>query len=173
MDLEWHVGRAQTILGYSFADRETLIQALTASHSTEVEGRKTHYENNRRLAVLADTVLKLVLVQDWLFSERTLGRVIMDTQSSPADVDPGVLQGHQIRALSNQALSTIATQSGINACIIRSERQQYLPENAPATLYTAIKAVIGATWLDSGYDQAVVGHVIDTLQIFSPLMQEA
>ena len=156
--------RAELILDYEFNDREILIQALTAAHSIGNDAGRIRFENNKRLAALGEVVLKLILVEIWLRRNETLGISVRWNLGMKAEERQGTLQDLQIRNLSNQALATIATQSGIESCISRSDRQQYLTESAPATLHTAVKALVGATWIDSGRDHEKTRRAIENLR---------
>ena len=58
--------RMQTILGYDFQDVGRLVEALTAAHRIELEdGTYESHENNRRLAALGESIIKLIITEDW------------------------------------------------------------------------------------------------------------
>ena len=54
------------IIGYTFADPIILWEALQAAGSGITWAGTRHFpDGNKRLAVLGDTILQLVLVNDW------------------------------------------------------------------------------------------------------------
>jgi len=143
------VQRVQEIIGYTSGSNVNLMLALTAAHRNDLEvGGVESTDGNKRLAAVGDSILKLILVEDWYHTGENSTR----------------LQDICIRSYSNFALCTVATQSGISSCVTLSPRQQG-NEIPPATLYTAIKAIIGACWLDSERDQTVVRRVLHRLGI--------
>ncbi|KAK3617875.1 hypothetical protein LTR56_025007 [Elasticomyces elasticus] len=151
--------RAQDILQYIFQDETLLLQALTAAHRIELDGGQFQsFENNKRLAAIGESVMKLILTEDWLVRDLTCG-----FERSPIDRDAAALHALQIRLLSNHALGVVATQSGIGSCILRSERQDYLEEAPPSTQYIAIRAIIGAVWCNTAYDQATTRAAMEVL----------
>ncbi|KAK0246757.1 hypothetical protein LTS09_018103 [Friedmanniomyces endolithicus] len=140
--------RAQDIMQHEFRNEALLTQALAAAHRVELEdGHFQSYENNRRLAGLGEIVMKLVLTEDWLLRNHSCA----------------ALSDLHVRLLSNHSLSVIATQSGIDSCILRSERLQYLTAVPPNTQCTTVKAIIGAVWRDTNGDQATTRDVIANL----------
>lgn len=68
----------QAVLGYDFNDSDLLWEALQAAGSPvfAVGGRYLP-DGNKRLALLGDTVLKLVLVREWYTSGRDRGSDII------------------------------------------------------------------------------------------------
>ena len=76
----------------------------------------------------------------------------------------GQLDNLLIQSASNQVLCVIATQSGLESCIIGSDRQRNLTQLPQSTASTAVKAVIGAVWRDSDKNFDVVGHVLRRLR---------
>ncbi|KAK5741552.1 hypothetical protein LTS12_024560, partial [Elasticomyces elasticus] len=64
--------RAQDILQYIFQDETLLLQALTAAHRIELDGGQFQsFENNKRLAAIGESVMKLILTEDWLVRDLT------------------------------------------------------------------------------------------------------
>ena len=56
----------ESIIGYSFTDPLILWEALQAAGSgVRSAGTRRFADGNKRLAVLGDTILKLVLVEEW------------------------------------------------------------------------------------------------------------
>lgn len=73
----------ETIIGYNFSDPLILLEALQAAGSTVRSAGTRHFpDGNKRLAVLGDTILKLVLVSEWYDSAD--GRGMLDFPCSDA-----------------------------------------------------------------------------------------
>lgn len=63
----------ENIIGYSFSDPLILWEALQAAGASRAAGTRRFPDGNKRLAVLGDTILKLVLVQEWYDSADARG----------------------------------------------------------------------------------------------------
>lgn len=69
-------GAVENIIGYNFNDPLILWEALQAAGSmVRSAGSRRFPDGNKRLAVLGDTILKLVLVQEWYDSAHVRGIV--------------------------------------------------------------------------------------------------
>ena len=67
----------ESIISYNFSDSLILWEALQAAGSTvRSAGTRRFPDGNKRLAVLGDTILKLVLVSEWYNSADARGIVI-------------------------------------------------------------------------------------------------
>lgn len=67
----------EDIIGYNFADPLILWEALQGSGSGNTfAGTRRFPEGNKRLAILGDTILQLVLVRDWYHTARVRGTLI-------------------------------------------------------------------------------------------------
>lgn len=65
---------AEIIIGYSFTDPLILWEALQAAGSGVTSaGTRRFPDGNKRLAVLGDTILELVLVEEWYDSADVRG----------------------------------------------------------------------------------------------------
>lgn len=66
---------AQRILGYTFNNTEYLQEALLAAGAgmLQLRGRLVT-DGNKRLALVGDAVLKVLLLQDWFGTEQSKGR---------------------------------------------------------------------------------------------------
>ncbi|KAL8708285.1 MAG: hypothetical protein Q9220_006812 [cf. Caloplaca sp. 1 TL-2023] len=72
------------IIGYCFFDSKLLLDALTAAGSTG-RGATRSTNGNKRLAVVGDTVLQLVLANKWYDSDlnrANLTRILQDVGSN-------------------------------------------------------------------------------------------
>ena len=67
----------ESIIGYDFDDSLILWEALQAAGSTvRSAGTRRFPDGNKRLAVLGDTILMLVLVSEWYDSADVRGIVV-------------------------------------------------------------------------------------------------
>jgi ribonuclease-3 len=136
----------QARLGYTFTDPSLLLRALShRSWCAENRGEPS----NERLEFLGDSVLGLV-VTDYLF--RT---------------NPGLPEGDLAKAraavVSSQMLAEVAAEVSLGRAL-RLGRGEELSNGRAKTsiLADAMEAVIGAVWLDSGWD-AARGLILDLL----------
>lgn len=156
--------RACEILGYDFVDESILTEALRSAHRIEFgNGTYQSLENNRRLAAVGQAVINLQLTERWI---NGLEPLCTTARAYPYQtlIVTGKLADAQVQSASNLALSTITMQSGINSCIIESDRQRDLTVLPQSTLATALKAVIGAVWRDSHGNNEIVRRVLCRLQ---------
>ena len=78
VDMSGMVRGVQSIIGYGFNDRLILWEALQAAGSgVSSAGTRRFPDGNKRLAIVGDTVLKLVLVSEWYESADTRGMFFM------------------------------------------------------------------------------------------------
>lgn len=147
----------QEHLKVSFRERDLLIQALM-HRSYLNEHKEVQLEHNERLEFLGDAVLELV-VTDHLF--RTY-----------SDLPEGEMTAFRAALVNTVHLSQVAETMRLNDYLLlsRGEAQdtgrarQYLLANA-------VEAVIGALYLDQGYD-AAKGLIERFLLVAAPAMNE-
>ncbi|KAK4905944.1 hypothetical protein LTR49_024830 [Elasticomyces elasticus] len=162
--------RAQDIMQHELRNEALLTQALTAAHRVELEdGHFQSFENNRRLAAFGEIVMKLVLTEDCLLRNHSGGMDLPWMLCASLDENIAALSNLQIRLLSNHSLIVIATQIGVDSCILRSERQGCLMAVPPDTQCTAVKAITGAVWRDTNGEQAITRDVIANLGVMDAL----
>ena len=142
--------RAEAILGHSFRD-ESLIE-LALIHASVADRR---VESNERLELLGDSVLGLVA------SHRIY------------ELFPGLLEGEMTKikstAVSRRTCADLADELGLPDLLIIGKGMQHHNE-LPSSLAAAVfESVIGAIYLDAGYDAAF--RFIQPL--LDPLLQDA
>lgn len=149
---QWH--RIAEALGYSFADRALLAEAMT--HRSYANEHHTSLPDNERLEFLGDAVLDLVISQYLLASlphspEGELTRIRADVVALPS-------------------LARLARQLGLGSGLLlgRGEERSGGREK-PSLLADALEALFGAIFTDGGYEAART--VI--LPLFIPLLQQA
>ncbi len=133
------LARIEEELVYEFRDRALLTLALThRSFTNEQPGLK---EDNQRLEFLGDAVLGLAI------AETLMGRC------------PGVSEGRltPLRAslVSEAALAQLALRVDLGEALrLGKGEEKTLGRRRPSTLADAVEAVIGAVYLDGGYEEA-------------------
>ena len=130
---------AQTEFGFSFNDIQLLITAFT--HRSYVnEHRKTVFEHNERLEFLGDAVLELV-VTEYLYSSY--------------QEQEGVLTNWRSALVRTESIGAAAQKSGFEALLRLSRGERRGTRRArDQILANTFEAVIGAIYVDQGYDQA-------------------
>lgn len=139
-------------IGVDFGDKSLLLEALT-HRSYLNEHRDEEIDHNERLEFLGDAVLELV-VTDYLFSnynnpegELTSWRSALVNGEMLAKVGDGLEIGEYLRMSKGESKDT-------------GRARKYLIANA-------VESVIGAIYLDKGYDAAkdfIEKHIVANLQ---------
>ena len=156
------VNGVESIIGYVFHDRFLLWEALQAAGSPVVHaGGRSFRNGNKRLAVLGDTVLQLVLVEQWYAGEQARGTITTVTSSllsyrDNSDGSPVAFDESRQRIGSNDNLTIIGNQTGLNAFVNRAGGMTVI---SPTTMAATVEAVLGAVYLDG------------SLQAVTPVMQ--
>ena len=130
---------AKEQLGVTFTDIQLLVTAFT--HRSYVnEHKKTATEHNERLEFLGDAVLELV-VTDYLFTHYT---------------EPeGILTNWRSALVRTESISAAAKKLGYEPLLRLSRGEKRGTERARAQiLANSYEAVLGAIYLDQGYDAA-------------------
>ncbi|MBQ1216689.1 MAG: ribonuclease III [Clostridia bacterium] len=132
------IARTEAKIGYTFRDKDLLVRALT--HSSYLNEHKDARECNERLEFLGDSVLSLIC-SDHLYHTRTS--------------DEGALTKTKALLVCEEALSTYARelQLGESLLLGRGEKNAGA-ENRNSILCDEIEAILGAIYLDGGYEEA-------------------
>lgn len=139
MDVSVYQTFAQTVLGVNFDKIELLITAFT-HRSYLNEHKKSAHEHNERLEFLGDAVLELV-VTEYLYTNF----------SEPE----GILTNWRSSLVRTESISAAAARSGFESLLRLSKGEKRGTERARAQiLANAYEAVIGALYLDKGYEPA-------------------
>jgi ribonuclease-3 len=139
MDYTAYSNFAKNVLGVTFNNIETLVTAFT--HRSYVnEHRKTAKEHNERLEFLGDAVLELV-VTSYLYANFT---------------DPeGVLTNWRSSLVRTESISAAAGRNEFEPLLRLSRGERRGTDRARAQiLANGYEAVVGALYLDQGYDAA-------------------
>ena len=139
MDSGLYLAFAKDVLGLEFNDLEYLITAFT-HRSYLNEHRKTVSEHNERLEFLGDAVLELV-VTEYLYSN----------YSEPE----GILTNWRSALVRTESIGAAASRMGFEPLLRLSRGEKRGTDRARAQiLANCFEAVIGAVYLDQGYDAA-------------------
>lgn len=143
---------ARTALGFEFENIQTLITALT--HRSYVnEHKKSASEHNERLEFLGDAVLELV-VTDFLYRN----------YQEPE----GVLTSWRASLVRTESIADAGKKLGYEPLVRMSRGEKQGSERArQQILANAFEAVIGAIYLEKGYEYAekfVEKHIISKLE---------
>lgn len=132
--------KLERILGVSFTERGLLLSATT-HRSYLNEHREATQDHNERLEFLGDAVLELI-VTDYLFRKYT---------SKPE----GELTAVRAALVNTVSLSEAAQKLGLNDFLLMSKGEAKDTGRARQyILANAFEAVIGAIYLDQGYEAA-------------------
>lgn len=139
MDVSQYKQFSEEVLGVSFGQLDLLITAFT-HRSYLNEHRKTVKEHNERLEFLGDAVLELV-VTEYLYGNY--------------DDPEGILTNWRSALVRTESISAAAQRNGFEALLRLSRGEKRGTTRARAQiLANAYEAVIGALYLDKGYDTA-------------------
>lgn len=142
-------GRFQNMIGYEFQNQELLEQALTHS-SYLIENGKKKKGHNERLEFLGDAFLDAI-IGEALFRELE-------------DAEEGQLTKTRAAVVCEQSLARAGRQLDIGSQIRCSRGEARAGgRDRDSIIADAMEAVIGAIYLDGGYEEAkkFVLHVFD------------
>lgn len=153
MDITPYQTFAKTNFGFAFNDPQVFITALT--HRSYVnEHKKSTKDHNERLEFLGDAVLELV-VTEYLYKN----------YSEPE----GILTNWRAALVRTESIGAAGTKLGFET-LMRMSRGEKHANSARARmqiLANAFEAVIGAIYLDQGYDKAstfIHAHILSTFE---------
>jgi len=139
MDVSQYQKFSEEVLGVTFGQLDLLITAFT-HRSYLNEHRKTVKEHNERLEFLGDAVLELV-VTEYLYANY--------------DDPEGILTNWRSALVRTESISAAAQRNGFEALLRLSRGEKRGTARARAQiLANSYEAVIGALYLDKGYDTA-------------------
>lgn len=161
--VENNVLKFQEVIGYKFNNIEYLHIALT--HSSY--GNEHNLEYNERMEFLGDAVLELAM-SNYLY------HVI--------DLDEGVLTKTRAKAVCEVALNVYAEKINLSQYIYLGKgEEQSGGRERPAIIADALEAVLGAVFLDGGFNKAYdivkkffIPYINETLQFkdYKSILQE-
>ena len=129
----------QNCLGFQFRDRHLLCLALT--HPSVAHEANTAMAHNQRLEFLGDAVLQLVLTRELY-------------EKFPA-FDEGPLTKARAKLVNRRTLAEHARALGLGAHLILGHGEEtHGGRERPSALADAFEALLGAIFLDGGFDAA-------------------
>lgn len=129
---------AEGIVGHEFEDKRLLAAALT--HPSAAEGRHISH-SYERLEFLGDSVLGAIVAND-LYHRYP-------------DYDEGALTRLKITLVSGETLSSVASEMGLGECIrFGGSELGTGARGMKSALENVFEAIVGALYLDAGYDAA-------------------
>ncbi len=156
MDTTPYQELATTKLGGAFEKLDLLITAFT-HRSYLNEHRKTVFEHNERLEFLGDAVLELV-VTEYLYG----------SYSEPE----GILTNWRSSLVRTESIGAAAERLGFESLLRLSRGEKRGTDRARAQiLANSFEAVIGAIYLDKGYDAAKVFITENILSTFDGILK--
>lgn len=152
-----YVDFAESILGVTFKDLQLLITAFT--HRSYVnEHKKTAKDHNERLEFLGDAVLELVTT-----------RYLFDNFEEPE----GILTNWRSSLVRTESIGDAATRAGFEPLLrlSRGERRGSSDRARLQILANAYEAVVGALYIDQGYDAAALFIERTVLSTFDEILK--
>ena len=126
----------ERICNHTFANRELITAAITHPSAVEHLPVSASYE---RLEFLGDSILGAIVATDLFERFR--------------DMDEGKLTRLKISLVSGKTLSRVSEELGIGECIVFGESEKGTgARGLQAALENVYESVVGALYLDGGYD---------------------
>jgi ribonuclease III len=155
MDTSAYQAFAREVLGVEFGNIDLLVLAFT--HRSYVnEHKKTAPEHNERLEFLGDAVLELV-VTEYLYGNFS---------------DPeGILTNWRSALVRTESIGAAAARNGFEPLLRLSRGEKRGTERARGQiLANSYEAVVGALYLDKGYDAAKIFITKTILSTFKEIL---
>ena len=138
MDKTAYIEFAKEKLGFEFENIDLLVTALT--HRSYVNEHKSTHEHNERLEFLGDAVLELV-TSDFLYRNY--------------DYPEGVMTAVRAALVRTESIGEAGKKLGYEPLVRLSKGEAHGSERAhDSILADCFEAVIGAIYLDQGYEKA-------------------
>ncbi len=132
------VVEAERICGHHFSNEDLVVHALT--HPSAAEG-KSHAYSYERLEFLGDSVLG--------------GIIALELFLRFPEMDEGMLTQAKISLVSGKMLSSVAEDLGLAPLILMGESERGTgARGMHSALENVYEALVGALFLDAGYDAA-------------------
>jgi len=139
----------EELLGYRFRDRSLLLKALSHKSYVHEQGRPS-LESNERLEFLGDSVVELA-VTHFLYEDFP-------------DYPEGELTKLRSPLVRGRALARVGKKLGLSEHVLLGKGEEESGgRNKPSILADTFEAVVGALYLDGGFDVAR-GMVISCLE---------
>lgn len=144
----------ETLLNYTFANRELLREALHAGGSINIDGRDIR-EANKRYATLGDAAVNLVIATYGYTAGYSRGKSGAPTMRSRLIIRAEKMDDHIQDITCDANLERIGRTYGLAGCLTVPGDQEGVSQKMMAT---AVPAILGAMFEDSERNIAVVRH---------------
>jgi ribonuclease-3 len=163
----------ERIINYSFADTDILFEALQASTSGVAQiGERRITDSNMRLAMIGDSILQTLVVEDRYAKGWTRGmfpcNLLLLRQLAyysclkySTHCILGQISNELARLTSNRHLAIVGKEMGIDQCIYRGEKVPKKDMVLTRRIADTMEAIIGAVYLDGGLE--MVRPVLSTM----------
>ncbi|EAW12147.1 putative RNAse III [Aspergillus clavatus NRRL 1] len=148
--LEWKATGVEETIGYKFADRAVLKEALLAPGSVPL-AITTERTGNKDLAQIGDAVLRLILILDGYIAKADRAKI--NDVVSPM--------------VSNPNLAAKGFKVGLEQHILANPSQQGLVSHG--VMANAVEAILGAVYLDSNLNTQAVRSAMACLGLAWPV----
>ena len=159
-DLTGCIPLIESNIRYTFKDKKQIQLALTHRSFSGADTRSV--DNNQRLEFLGDAVLELIITRELY-------------QRYP-EHEEGPLTKARAQLVNRRTLANLARAVGLGPCLLMSRGEELSGgRERPSALADAFEAVVGAVFIDSGYEQtsafviACFGDYFGDLQILPNL----
>jgi len=138
---EYRLNSIKDLVGTSIKNSEIFIQALTHRSALYIDHIPSLKLSNERLEFLGDSVLNLI-VSDYVFNNLK-------------ELDEGILTKIRSRFVNKSVLADVAQKINLTSLLIISENTASAIESGGKSVISdALEALIGAIYIDMGYDVA-------------------
>lgn len=171
-NMDTNLEAVQDIIGYQFTERLILWEAMQAAGSmVRSAGGREFVDGNKRLAVIGDTVLQLVLAEEWYRGGTSRGILHGAYTSARSVLMQAAEQFSQTlsQVASNANLDRIGRQRGLQRFVNGNPSQRQVV--SPITMAATMEAILGAVYLDSNLGE--VEEVMQTLGLVPLPSQDA
>ncbi|QDS71982.1 hypothetical protein FKW77_001474 [Venturia effusa] len=140
------IAKAEKIIGHVFVDKAVIFEAMLLPFSKVHKiGNKTIPDSNMRLALIGDSILQTLIVEDRLKRGWSTRLVSEELQT----------------LASNKSLASTGRKLGLDMCAYRGEENSPQPMPLTKKLADLVEAVIGAVYNEGGLD--LVRPVLKTM----------
>ena len=137
-DLSQLVVQIESRIHYTFTDKNQIQLALTHRSFSGTDARSI--DNNQRLEFLGDAVLQLIIT--------------LELYQRYREHDEGPLTKARAQLVNRRTLAALAKNIDLGSCLLMSRGEELSGgRERPSALADAFEAIVGAVFMDAGYDR--------------------
>lgn len=137
-DFKALIPQIESNIHYSFKDKKQIQLALTHRSFSASDARSV--DNNQRLEFLGDAVLQLIIT--------------LELYQRYAEHDEGPLTKARAQLVNRRTLAALAKDIDLGSCLLMSRGEEISGgRERPSALADAFEAIVGAVFIDAGYDR--------------------